>query len=634
MRVFAAMVCVAIVLSATALLAASRNAPDERRVEGIAQMLPDKPQGFGPLIGDRKAWGKLAAAPRFKNAIAKAEELLTQPIPELTDELYLDYSRTGNRTRAQRVIGIRHGRYPVLALAECIENKGRFIPAIEQSIRSVCGEKTWVLPAHDYGEKNFKGTEVTIDLRAARYAWNLATIYYWLGDRLSEDVRKLVRDELERRAFTPFEKAVNTGKPRLWWLNGTNNWNAVCLAGVTGSALTMIESPQRRAFFVAAAEKLSQHFLSGFTPDGYCSEGVGYWNYGFGHYVMLSESVRRATGGKIDMLDSEKIERLASFGHRMEITPGQYPAFADCRVGSQPSVELMAFLSRRYGFGLEEVERKGLFHAAGPSSQLFSMGLFAFNDPTMKVIPPKENAATHPLRDWFPDAGILICRPAQAKAGGFGVAIKGGNNAEHHNHNDVGSYLVTFAGQMPLADPGSEVYTARTFSSRRYESDVLNSFGHPVPRIAGKLQENGPEAAAKVTSSKFTDSRDTLVLNIKPAYDDKRLKTLDRTFIYSRGKSASLTVVDSFEFDTPLQFETALITFSKWEHIGPDQLLIGEGDAAVYVNIDSGGADFNINATEIKEDVSGGLVPVRLGISLIEPTSKGTIKMTITPAKR
>lgn len=30
-----------------------------------------------------------------------------------------------------------------------------------------------------------------------------------------------------------------------------------------------------------------------------------------------------------------------------------------------------------------------------------------------------------------------------------------------------------------LADPGSEVYTSRTFSDKRYESNVLNSFGHP-----------------------------------------------------------------------------------------------------------------------------------------------------------
>ena len=38
--------------------------------------------------------------------------------------------------------------------------------------------------------------------------------------------------------------------------------------------------------------------------------------------------------------------------------------------------------------------------------------------------------------------------------GRLGVALKGGHNAEHHNHNDVGSYVVALAGTTPLLDPG------------------------------------------------------------------------------------------------------------------------------------------------------------------------------------
>ena len=85
---------------------------------------------------------------------------------------------------------------------------------------------------------------------------------------------------------------------RAWWLSSTNNWNAVCLAGVTGAALATVESRRDRAFFAAAAEENIQSYLRGFTPDGYCSEGVGYWNYGFGHYMMLAETLRQASGGR------------------------------------------------------------------------------------------------------------------------------------------------------------------------------------------------------------------------------------------------------------------------------------------------------------------------------------------------
>ena len=47
----------------------------------------------------------MARLPGLKGAVANAGKVAAQPIPELTEELYLDYSRTGNRTRCQAVIG-------------------------------------------------------------------------------------------------------------------------------------------------------------------------------------------------------------------------------------------------------------------------------------------------------------------------------------------------------------------------------------------------------------------------------------------------------------------------------------------------------------------------------------------------
>jgi hypothetical protein len=91
---------------------------------------------------------------------------------------------------------------------------------------------------------------------------------------------------------------------------------------------------------------------------------------------------------------------------------------------------------------------------------------------------PAENASQGPgIRSWFENAGILICRPAANSSSQMAVALKGGHNNEHHNHNDVGSFVVVSGDRPLLLDPGGEVYTARTFSSRRYESNVLNSFG-------------------------------------------------------------------------------------------------------------------------------------------------------------
>jgi hypothetical protein len=616
---------------ANAAAADSPVMPDARRVAELAAMLPSSPTGLGHPITDRDAWQPITQANQASSVVVAAEKLVATPIPELTDDLYLDFSRTGNRSRCQRVLGLRHTRISQLTLAECLEDQGRFLKPLEDSIRAVCSEKTWVMPAHDHGLKTFRGEERNIDLAVASLSWELATADYWLGDRLSPQIRLLIRDELQRRTFDPFRQYVNTGAPRMWWATGTNNWNAVCVAGTVGAALAVVESPEERAFFVAAAEKSIQYFLSGFTSDGYCSEGTGYWNYGFGHYVLLAETLRQATDNRLDWMAVPKVESIAAYGKRIEILDGVYPAFADCSINARPDPRLMAYLSRVFRFGMTDVERHGLGLDGGLPGSLVGLGVYGFPNAAGQV-PSAEPTPLAP-RDYFTEAGILICRPGAGSKAQFGVALKGGHNAEHHNHNDVGSFLLAIGGGAPLLDPGAEVYTARTFSSKRYDSDVLNSFGHPVPRVAGKLQRNGRQAEAKVLRTQFTDASDTVVLDLRAAYDVKELQQLQRTFVYSREGTGSLSVTDEVQFSGPQSFGTALITFSKWRQTAPNRLVVGEGEQAVEVTIDAGGLEMKIEPAEITEDLKGGRIPTRLGLELREPAAHATIALTIRPVE-
>ncbi len=609
------------------------NQVAESRVAEIAAMLATEPRGAGAPIADRQIWDAVARSPHFKNVVRGAEQLLKQTMPDLPDDLFLDFSRTGNRSRYDKVWANRHRRLAEMVLAECMENRGRFLPSIEDAIAAVLSEKTWVMPAHDISLANFHGKIIEIDLRAAAKASLLSTIDYWLAAKLSEKTRKLIHTELERRIFAPFESMVRHGKPRMWWLTGTNNWNAVCLAGVVGAATTTIEDRQRRAFYIAAAEKYIQYFLDGFTPDGYCSEGLGYWNYGFGHFVLLAENILQATGGKLDLWERPKTKAIAQFARRLEILPGVYPAFADCPLHAQPGKRIMAYVSRRFGWGWEEWEQQGLGLAAGPSLDLFEFGLLTLPNSISERPAVASSDVKRPLRDWFSDAGILISRPATDNPRGLGAALKGGHNAEQHNHNDVGSFVVALGKATPLLDPGSEVYTRRTFSAQRYESNVLNSFGHPVPRVAGKLQRPGRQAAAKVLKTEFTDEKDTLVLDLRSCYDVPELTKLVRTFVFSRAGRGSLSVTDEVEFNSPQAFETALITLSPWKQLGPDTLVVGEKAESVEVKISTKENPFSLQATEIQEHLPGRVIPKRLGIVLSDPVRQAVVRVAIAPAE-
>ncbi len=112
----------------TTLLTVSAVAQEAARVQAIAELLPALPRGVGATINERDKWEALAAHPAFAGCIKQAAKLLDTPIPEAPDELYLEYSTTGNRTHWQSVVGQRHSRVGELVLAECLENQGRFLP--------------------------------------------------------------------------------------------------------------------------------------------------------------------------------------------------------------------------------------------------------------------------------------------------------------------------------------------------------------------------------------------------------------------------------------------------------------------------------------------------------------------------
>ncbi|OGV38252.1 MAG: hypothetical protein A2X48_06905 [Lentisphaerae bacterium GWF2_49_21] len=587
----------------------------------ISSYLDDKPVGPGIRISDREKWDKLKEAAAFKKAVPNAEKLLKEPMPETSDDVYLDFSRTGNRTRWQDVNFKRRSRIKTLTLAECLENKGRFIPALEESISEICREKTWVMPAHDRKLDNFNGKVLEIDLASSMLGLSLATSYFVLGDKLSQGCRTMIEENIRRRIVTPYKNMLS-GKQPMWWLKGESNWNAVCLGCVTATGLTMLESKEERALFISEGIKYSKYYVAGFTDDGYCSEGLGYWNYGFGHYAILTEAILKATHGKMNLFNDKKIKVMSEFPVNIEIINGVYPAFADCDIKARPRDSLVKYIAYRYGLtdGYDNFNcDDDLFHCLAASF------------PEKTEVPELPGKADDKLRSWFNNAGVLICRPAKDSSCKIGVALKGGHNGEQHNHNDVGSYVIVLGKEPIVLDPGGEVYTARTFSAKRYDSNLLNSFGHPVPVVAGQLQKTGKEAKAIILKTEFSDVCDTFEMDISSLYDVKELKSLKRSFVYSRKGDGSLTVTDEVAFSKPMAFETAIVTFGSFEKKTGSSLVISSGKEKILAEFSTDGGEIEITSEEIKEERHSKLDPTRIALTLKGPVEKAKITVKYSP---
>ena len=553
--------------------------PDAARVAEIAAHLPERP-------GWTEAY--LPANP------GRARGYLKMAIPDCSDELYLRFKRDGNRSEFQNEHGKRIDMFRhFAAMAE--KEGGEYLAKTEELLRIICAERSWVMPAHDGSLGNFKGTALTIDLGSSHLAYNMAEVLCRLGDRLSPEARALAMVEMERRIFSLYRATNRDSKgPKdlhgNWWFYVRSNWNAVCHANVVRAALALIEDRQDRAAFVEAAERGMRYFLESFLEDGYCTEGGGYWNYGFGHFLYLARTVKGATGGFVDLTRLPRAKEALEYGFGYRLSRHKCPVFADGGAGA-------------------------------PSFDFLKIGVELW--PEMK---PLVKGDLQP-RTCFPAAQVYIMR---GKRMAFGV--KGGNNAELHNHNDIGSWTLTLDGVEMAGDPGGEVYTARTFSSRRYESDVLNSYGHPVPLVDGVKQGTGAKFAATVQMSTFNDSCDTIQYDLKGAYPavTNGLRSLVRSVSFDRAAEC-VTIRDTFAFDAPGAFESPIVTYAKVEK-GADgrSMILSKSAVRMKVTFEVEGGEWDLMEKTIENP--GRPSPLRLAVRFRAPVKDGTVVWRFSPA--
>ena len=602
---------------------------DHARVAEIAKMLPERPGIPGAHISNRAAWDRLASTGEGRYLIRKAVHEAKEPIAECTDALYLEFSTpgNGNRTRYQKPFFRRETVLNHLVLAECLENKGQFIPRIADYLRTLCSERTWCMPAHDRQLKAFKGEEQNVDLGAQSRAFTCAFTAYVLKGRLPEDVERLTLSELERRIFAPLRERFTKAKSGrdcgpMWWIQGPANWTAVCHSGVTRAALAVLEGREDRAVFIEAAERSAKTFMTGFTEDGYCSEGMGYWNYGWGHFLTLTLAVREATGGKVDLCGTPKARKVMEFGTGALLFGETAPAFAD---GGGALSDLILKLGHLIWPDLP-VTQGALSHRPleGGIGYAFLMD-FGQWDGT-----PAPVATAYPIRTGFPDAQMWVLRNGASDMP-FLMAVKGGHNKEFHNHNDVGSYTLYLGETWVGGDAGGTEYNAKTFSDKRYEIPMINSYGHPLPVLNGTLQSDGRKFAAKVIKTDFSDGKDVISMELAGAYDRAKSKanSLVRTFTYDR-QAKSVAVSDAVAFDGEGSFSVAVITCGTLEKAvdGNYILTVGE-DAAkqrIAVEIQTGGIPFEMSAERIENE--NRISPNRYAITLSNQVKAATVSIT------
>ncbi|MGG1517067.1 heparinase II/III family protein [Paenibacillus oryzisoli] len=483
----------------------------------------------------------------IKEIKAEAERDRREPVPSLSFAIFQRFSATGNRKEFEKLYFERRGRLLALTLATVLEaDNRRYTETLENLVWDICDEYAWALPAHLPDTMEGVVTSQvpihqTVDLFAAETAHALAEMLYLVGDRLNPWVAYRVREEIEHRVFQPvFERSTSFG-----WLSWRNNWSAVCGGAVGMAALLLIDDRERLAGMQDRVGRAMDSFLSGYGEDGCCPEGVGYWNYGFGYFVYWAEMLYAYTGGSIDVLQGEKIRKIARFPGIVALSEHACINYSDCDATYQPHTGLFSRLCNRLHLAPPEMTSVPSFHADHCYRWPHQVRNVLWTDPGLL------HAAVEEGNFYFPDTSWLISK-RQTPQGLIAFSAKGGNNYEPHNHNDLGHFILHVGGETLLADLGGGEYTREYFGEARYRHLHNGSAGHSVPVVNGCEQAEGAAYSAVVKRCE-TSSDDVLFdLDLTRAYKPETgLQQFTRTFEWGctvEDASGHLVLTDHFTF--------------------------------------------------------------------------------------
>ncbi|GAB3925627.1 heparinase II/III domain-containing protein [Larkinella terrae] len=497
-----------------------------------------------------------------RNAIVQnAEKYRQTPFEAIPASLMLEYQRTGIRINYENVSLQKRTQLFALILGEVMENKGRFMDAITDGIWSICEESFWGVPAHLYQQKAGLGLvdteDPSVDLFVSDTGTLLALADYFLGaklDAVSPLLRKRIYNEVNTRMFTPFEK--DSG--RYWYLKkGTketpvNNWNPWVISNWMASLLLLEKDDARRASEIRHAMTLLDHYLNWLGDDGAIDEGPSYWNGAIGRLFDALVVLESASAGRLTIYREPLIQNTGAYLYKMHIAGNYFINVAD----ASPVVNADGLQLYRIGKTVHNTTMRHfgawLFHRSAGQRALSNgstrlsvlLNLLAFQEcVAQKGRPPM-----------LPDVWLSsIQQMAGRTTGGLFVASHGGHNAESHNHNDVGDFIVYADGQPVIIDVGFGTYTAKTFSKDRYSLWYNSSAYHNLPVINGFQQAAGGQFEARNVHYNKTTGRSALQMDIAAAYPaEAGVQQWQRTVALEKTAN-TVSITDTYVLKKPVR---------------------------------------------------------------------------------
>ncbi len=255
----------------------------------------------------------------------------------------------------------------------------------------------------------------------------------------------------------------------------TNNWNAVCTAGMAIAALAVMG--EKDEFYHESTYTLTENLktlvelgLDIYAPDGAYIEGPGYWNYGTNNFFYLCSALQSAAGTTYGMMDTWGMDKTCYFASHSESSDGRTFNFADGQE-QQQACQMFFYVASIFNDATLYDVRLSQIDGNLKNANIFDL-----------IYYPRdiEIEASAVEFDYYTSSIELFTTRNGWTPGSLYAGMIGGDNQSSHGQIEGGSFIYCNGGTQWISDLGTENYNCEGFwpDSTRYRFYVMKPEGN------------------------------------------------------------------------------------------------------------------------------------------------------------
>ena len=430
-------------------------------------------------------------------------------------------------------------------LALIYPDNEEYYRSLVETIWEICNEYTWAPLGHynDYYNRTPQDFDPgLIDIFAASLAFSLAEIKHLFKDRFPKLLNDRISYELRRHTIESYLTR------KFFWEHHNNNWTAVCTGAVGG--VLMYEDPEEFERQFSRLQASMECYLASYDDDGMCVEGTAYWGFGFGFFAVYAMLLREFSNGKHDWLKNPKVKSISQFIQKMHLQPNILAMFSDVNAREGYWVGLPHMLKTVYGDAIEKLTLDQATIVAY-CHWAFALRSTIYYNPEYTTDKLENGTYYAPVSNYF-----------IKRTDNYGLAFKGGNQWESHNHQDVGSFILARNNKQIFCDfgyigpgnwPGYQ-------GSRRNEYFQPSSFSHNLP-IFDDMGQGGDDT--NKARAVYNEETGVVYMDFTLGYDRKKHYKLQKAERSFKPLDDRIEMHDKFTFSDKTKITERFVTTIK-----------------------------------------------------------------------